>query len=152
MFWTVIPAQIEKEILIEAPIDVVWRAVTEPDHIVRWFSSEAQLEQRTGGAGRLSFPSGQTYYLHIEAFEPPHRFAYRWLQDSAAPVRPDNSTLVEITLRAEADQTRLRVVESGFDQVDWSDDAKTRYVDDHSGGWGRFVERLRVYAGGTARE
>jgi len=34
----VIPSQIETEILIEAPIDIVWRVVTEPDQIKQWFS------------------------------------------------------------------------------------------------------------------
>lgn len=141
-----IPSQIEKEILIEAPIDTVWRVLTQPDQIKQWFSKEADLDGRAGGIGRLRFESGQTFYLHIESFEPPHRFAYRWLHEEGVAARPENSMLVEFTLHAEEGNTRLRVVESGFDQVDWSDEAKQRYADDHSRGWSRFAEQLRDYA------
>jgi len=140
------PAQIEKEILIEAPIDVVWRVVTEPEHIQHWFSTEAELDPRAGGTGRLSFKNDRTYYIQVEAFEPPYRFAYRWAHEKGTPARPENSMLVEITLQAEAGSTRLRVVESGFDKIDWTDEEKTRYAEDHARGWQHFGELLRDYA------
>ncbi len=40
----------------------------------------------------------------------------------------------------------LRVVESGFDQVEWSDEVKSKYADDHSKGWEVFMLRVREYA------
>ena len=141
-----VPSQIEKEIVIEAPIDVVWRILTEPDQIKQWFASEAELDGRSGGEGRLGFPSGQTYYLQVEVFEPPHRFAYRWLHEKGTRPRPDNSMLVEFTLHSENGRTRLRLVESGFDQMDWADEQKVKYFDDHSRGWEMFTGRLRDYA------
>jgi uncharacterized protein YndB with AHSA1/START domain len=141
-----IPAQIEKEMVIAAPIEVVWRIMTEPDQIKQWFSPEAELEGRPGGEGRLKFESGDEYYLQVEAFEPPHRFAYRWMHDKGTKARPENSMLVEFTLRSEADGTRLRVVESGFETVDWAQEVKTKYADDHSRGWQHFLERLRDHA------
>jgi uncharacterized protein YndB with AHSA1/START domain len=151
-----IPSQIEKEVLIEAPIEVVWRVVTEPDQITQWFSSKAEIEGRSGGEGRVVFEQGETYYLQVEAFEPPHRFAYRWLHDSGARPRPDNSMLVEFTLHDEAGKTRLRVVESGFDQVDWADEEKAKYAEGHTAGWELLLGRLRDYAvrldAGIARE
>ena len=137
-----IPAQIEKETFIEAPVEVVWRTLTEPDQMTHWFSPEAELDGRPGGEGRLRFPSGATYYLQVETFEPPHRFAYRWMQAKGVRAVPENSMLVEFTLRAEAGGTRLRVVESGFEHVDWTDDAKSKYADDHSRGWPGILERL----------
>jgi len=139
----VVPNQIEKEILIEAPIDDVWRVLTEPEHMKQWFAKDCELD---GKAGRLSFESGQTYYLHVEAFEPPHRFVYRWLHEKVMTARPSNSMLVEFTLQDENGRTRLRVVESGFDQVEWSDEVKSKYADDHSKGWEVFMLRVREYA------
>ena len=141
-----IPAQIEREILIEAPIDVVWRVVTEPEHIQRWFATEAELERKQGGSGVLSFRNDTTYYLQVETFDPPHRFAYRWLHEQGTEARPDNSMLVEFSLRPEGGSTLLRVVESGFEHVDWSDGAKSEYFDDHSRGWHTLIDRLREYA------
>jgi uncharacterized protein YndB with AHSA1/START domain len=146
----VLPDQIEKEILIEAPIDVVWRVVTEPDQITQWFIDEAELDPRLGGRGRFSPRGGRPFYFEIEAFEPPRRFAYRWVQAEGLALRPDNSMLVEFTLQPEAGSTRLRVVESGFDRVDWSDGQKTRYFEEHSSGWGRFLPRLRDHAARAA--
>jgi uncharacterized protein YndB with AHSA1/START domain len=138
-----VPAQIEKEILIEAPIDDVWQIVTEPEHITRWFAKECELDRQSG---RVTFESGRTFYLHVVAFEPPHRFAYRWLNQKGTKAGPDNSMLVEFSLQAEDGNTRLRVVESGFDEVDWTDEAKTTYFDDHSSGWQTLMGRLRDYA------
>ena len=146
MVGRMVPAKVEKDILIEAPIELVWRVVSEPDHIKEWFSEDAQIDRRAGGVGSVSFPSGETYYLQVEAFDPPHRFAYRWLHAEGTKALPENSTLVEFTLQSEGGGTRLRVVESGFDKIDWTDDAKVKSVDDHSRGWQAFLERLRDYA------
>ena len=141
-----VPAQIEKDILIDAPIDVVWRVITEPDQIVRWFSEEADIDLRPGGGGRLVFEGGDSYQLQIEAVEPPTRFAFRWVQPQGSVVRGDNSMLVEFKLEPEDDRTRLRVIESGFDKVDWSDEEKAGYSERHTEGWGRLLERLRDVA------
>src|SRR5881392_4289915 len=93
MLWgQMIPAQIEKEILIEAPIHVVWRIVTEPDQIKRWFCLDAELDSRTGGAGRMAFEHGYTYFLEVVAVEPPSRFAYRWLRDQRRVLGPRQGT------------------------------------------------------------
>jgi len=143
----VIPNAIEREILIDAPVEVVWRVVTEPSQIVQWFSDEAEIELRVGGSGRLAFKrSGDSYQLQVEAVEPPHRFVWRWVQPAGAIVREGGSMLVEFTLHPEAGGTRLRVVESGFDTVDWSDAEKQRYADNHSRGWESLLSRLRDYA------
>ena len=141
-----IPSQIEKEILIEAPIDVVWRVVTEPDQIKQWFCTDAELDGRAGGAGRMAFEHGYTYFLEVVAFQPPSRFAYRWVREEAVKARPGDAMLVEFRLQAEANKTRLRVVESGFDKVDWTDEAKARYLEENSSGWQFYLGRLRDYA------
>jgi len=143
----VIPNAIEREILIDAPPDVVWSVVTEPEQIRRWFADEAEIELRVGGGGQLKFnSSGDSYQLQVEAVEPPRRFAFRWVQPAGAVVREGSSMLVEFTLHPEAGGTRLRVVESGFDSVDWSDPEKQRYADNHSRGWESLLGRLREYA------
>ena len=141
-----VPNQIERDILIDAPMDVVWRIITEPDQIVQWFSKEAELDARPGGPGRLRFPSGQSYQLQIEHVDPPRRFAFRWVQPEGAMVRADNSLLVEFTLLPEAGGTRLLVIESGFDTIDWSDPKKAKYAEEHSGGWSRALDRLAEHA------
>ena len=141
-----VPSAIEREIVIDAPVEAVWSAVTEPDQIRQWFTDQAEVDLRVGGSGRFRFPRGDSYQLQIEALEPPRRFAFRWVQPEGSVARADNSLLVEFTLLPEAGSTRLRVVESGFDSLDWSDERKQKYADDHSRGWQTILGRLRDHA------
>ena len=142
----VVPRAIEKEVVIEASLEVVWRVVTDPEQIRQWFADEAEVELRVGGNGRLRFKSGDSYQLQVEAFEPPRRFAFRWVQPEGSAVRAHNTMLVEFMLEPEAGSTRLRVVESGFDTIDWSDAEKAKYAEGHSRGWQVILGRLRDYA------
>jgi uncharacterized protein YndB with AHSA1/START domain len=131
-----IPSQIEKEVVIDAPLDVVWRVITEPDQIKQWFHSEvAELDLRTGGSGYLSWTDGAGYNLKVEAVDPMRRFAFRWMRPEGAPPDASNSMLVEFTLRSEGGRTHLKVVESGFDTIDWSKAEKASYAEEHTAGW-----------------
>lgn len=141
----VIPTEIEREILIDAPLDVVWRIITDPAQIVQWFSEEAELDLRPDGEGRLGFKSGKSKSIHIEKVNPPHAFAFRWEYANGSRPTPTNSTLVEFTLRSHADKTLLRVVETGFDLVDWKD-GKNTVVDDHTAGWETCLAQLHDLA------
>ncbi len=142
----VVPRAIEKEVVIEASLEVVWRVVTDPEQIRQWFADEAEVELRVGGSGRLRFKSGDSYQLQVEALEPPRYFAFRWVQPEGSPARANNTMLVEFMLEPEAGGTRLRVVESGFDTIDWSDAEKAKYAEGHSRGWQVILGRLRDYA------
>jgi uncharacterized protein YndB with AHSA1/START domain len=139
-------AAIEKEIHIDAPVEVVWHLVTEPEQIRQWFTDDAEIELRVGSKGRLAFKSGDSYQLQVEAVEPPRRFAFRWVRKPGLVVSRDNSLLVEFILQPDKGGTRLKVVESGFDAIDWPDEEKARYVEDHSNGWQRILDRLRDHA------
>jgi uncharacterized protein YndB with AHSA1/START domain len=142
---------VEREIVIEAPADVVWRTITEPDQIARWFADEVELDLREGGAGTLVFDGRMTASLVVVAVEPPERFSFRWCHpDAEAPV-PGNSVLVEFTLAAEgAERTRLRVTETGLDTIGWTDEDKGRYAKEHRDGWAEFFGRLEdLFAAGA---
>lgn len=146
---------IEREIVIDAPAEVVWRTLTEPDQIVQWFADRAELELRPGGAGTFVFERGgdaKHAQLVVEAVDAPRRFAFRWSHpEGEAPVA-GNSMLVEFLLTVEGPaRTRLRVVETGIDEMSWSDDDKAGYAEDHRHGWsvnfGRLGDLLGVAPG-----
>ena len=147
-----IPSAVEKEILIEAPVEVVWYLLTEPDQIRQWFADEAEIELRVGGKGALAFKGRDSYQLQVEAMEPPRRFAFRWVSRPGLILRNDNSLLVEFILEPENGSTRLRVVESGFDAIDWSDEERAKYAEDHADGWQRCLGLLRDLAKRKAAE
>jgi uncharacterized protein YndB with AHSA1/START domain len=145
---TVTDLTIEREILIEAPADVVWRTITEPAQIEQWFADRVELDLRPGGADTFVFEDRATSKemsapLVVDAVQPPHRFAFRWSHPEGQSPVAGNSTLVEFLLTAESDErTRLRVVETGLDLVSWSDDEKQRFADDHRHGWSLHIGRL----------
>ena len=141
-----IPEAIRKEILIEAPVEVVWELITEPAYLRRWFTEDAEIELRAGGAGTLLMHGTDAYHLVVEAVEPPRRFAFRWVGRPDVTVPDRESLLVEFTLEPESRGTRLRLVESGFDRLDWTEEEMAKYADDHSSGWQRFLLQLRDLA------
>jgi len=99
---------IEREIEIEAPIDVVWRTITEPELIRTWFADVADVEARPGAVGSLTFraDSGAPHVVGITvvAADRPHRFSYRWVYPPGERATEANSTLVTFTLVADGDE------------------------------------------------
>ena len=147
---------IERDIEIEAPIDVVWRTITEPEQIRTWFSDAAELEARPGAIGTLTFrkDSDDPFVVDITVVtaDRPHRFSYRWVYPPGERATEANSTLVTFTLVADGDErTRLRVVETGLDQMDLADDEKQEFFEQHRHGWEVQGDRLRdLFASGHA--
>jgi uncharacterized protein YndB with AHSA1/START domain len=147
---------IERDIEIEAPIEVVWRTITEPELIRTWFSDVADVEARPGAVGSLTFRADSddpnVVGITVVAADRPHRFAYRWTYPSGERATQANSTLVTFMLVADGDtRTRLRVVESGLEHRDLTDDEKQKFFDDHTHGWQVQGDRLRdLFASGPS--
>jgi uncharacterized protein YndB with AHSA1/START domain len=143
--------RIEREIEIDAPIDVVWAVITEPGHISRWFTDSAELDLRAGGDGRFAWKlegpeRTAVANLRVLRVEPPHFFSFRWNHPDGVEPTETNAPLVEFSLEARGDSTLLRLVESGLERVLRPEADREAYYTDHSSGWGRFAERLRDYA------
>lgn len=140
---------VEREILIRAPAETVWRVITEPSQIVQWLSDSAELDPRPGGEGVLVFgDQGAAYVvrMRVEAAEPPHRFVFRWdYPDGEQPVE-GNSLRVEFNLAAEGTGTRLRVTESGFAALRGPDQDKAARYESHEKGWEVHLARLQDHA------
>lgn len=146
--------KIEQDILIDAPVDVVWKVVTEPDQIEQWFVDKAEIDVREGGAGKLTFVNQdqqtQTAHLQVESIQKPTRFAFKWGFTMDQELTPGKTVLVEFLLAAEGDKTRLTVIESGFQAVEWGDSDATQYIKEHTEGWAFFLQKLRDHAQSAA--
>jgi uncharacterized protein YndB with AHSA1/START domain len=145
---------IEREILIEAPAEVVWGVITEPAQISRWFSDEAEVEAFAGGAGTLTWrPGGRggnqeadvIAPIQVVDAEPYRRFSFRWSHPQGASPDEGNSALVEFSLSEEARGTRLRVVESGIGAVTHDDEGRASYFESHERGWEKHLGELLDY-------
>jgi len=137
---------IERDILVEAPADVVWRVVTEPEQMSQWFADRVDLVIEPGAHGYLGF-GDQGGPVVVTAVEPPARFAFRWNYPPGEEPTAGNSQLVEFTLTPEGpERTRLRVTESGHERRDWPVAEQQRYADEHREGWGDFLGQAAVLA------
>ena len=144
-----VPDQIERETVINAPVERVWALITEAEHLGRWFGDAgAEVELRPGGALSLTWEQYGTVHGRVVDVEAPRRFSYRWavLRESQSEPVEGNSTLVEFTLEAEGDGTRLRVVESGFDTLFADPEKRTQRYEDNTKGWGSELAELAEYA------
>ncbi|MFD5556416.1 SRPBCC domain-containing protein [Streptomyces sp. NPDC127068] len=139
--------RIERETLIEAPLERVWSLVAEPGF---WVADKASLPgtvAREGEEVLTKNPEYGDFPVRVEKVEPPTYLAYRWASAfPGAELREDNSTLVEFTLTPEGDKTRLRVVESGFAALAGSEELRGRAVSDNSVGWPQELDALKTRA------
>jgi uncharacterized protein YndB with AHSA1/START domain len=134
---------VRRTIRIAAPVEKVWTAVTEPEHISRWFGRTVLNGTVAGAIGSITFENYGTVPLRVEAVDAPRMVSYRWGNDDAAEQRPDSvdeehSTVFTFTLEPLADGTQLTVVETGFDRT--SDPALN--MASHSEGWVSELDKL----------
>ncbi|SEB66940.1 Uncharacterized conserved protein YndB, AHSA1/START domain [Streptomyces sp. 2131.1] len=139
--------QIEREVLIAAPVERVWSLVAQPGF---WVADKASLPGTVAEEGESMMARNAEhgdFPVRVEKVEPPTYLAYRWT--SAFPgdeLREDNSTLVEFTLIPEGEQTRLRVVESGFAALAGSGELRSQNLKDHTEGWPLELGALKARA------
>jgi uncharacterized protein YndB with AHSA1/START domain len=137
--------RIERETLIEAPIERVWALVAQPG----WWAAQdmgdvAGTVASVGETVIVSNSNHGDFPVHVERVDPPTFVAYRW--SSAFPgqeLSDDNSTLIEFTLIDEGGRTRLRVVESGFGELAGSGELRHQAFTDNTAGWAEMIEVLK---------
>ena len=100
--------QVTRSIELDASVTEVWGALTEASLLSDWFEAEAELEARVNGAVRFRFPDGSELRGVVVACEPPRRLSFRWRDVRG----PGNAAVVEFSLKAASDGTRLTVTES----------------------------------------
>jgi uncharacterized protein YndB with AHSA1/START domain len=151
--------RIEKQVLLRAPLDRVWRAISEAEEFGRWFgvrfdgplvagtSVTATITPTTVDAdvAKLQEPhTGVESTWQIVAVEPQRRFAYRWQPCAGEPdIEQEPTTLVEFTLAEGPDGVLLTIVESGFDAL--SEARRSSAFEADADGWAKQVELVRKY-------
>jgi uncharacterized protein YndB with AHSA1/START domain len=145
--------RIEQTIELKAPIERVWRALTDHAEFGAWFRVRLDgpfvLGQVT--AGQMTYPGFEHYrwHCHVMRLEPPHLFAFTW-PHPADPTAEDHSgepmTLVEFRLEPTASGTRLTVIESGF--ADVPEDRRMEALRGNEQGWQEQIGNIRGYVQG----
>ncbi len=118
--------RIERSIVINAPRERVWRALSSAEEFGTWFGADLKGQSFVPGQrvrGRMSQCGHESVWFDvvIERMEPPDLLSYHWHPyaiDPAVDYAAEAPTQVVFTLRdAPGQGTLLTVVESGFDRV-----------------------------------
>jgi uncharacterized protein YndB with AHSA1/START domain len=142
--------RIQKRCVLKAPLERVWRAISNAKEFGEWFRLELEGEFVEGQAihGRITYPG----YEHVRAelliqrIQPPSYFAYRWhpaAVDPGVDYTAEPTTLVEYQLREVEEGTELTITESGFDQLPPARRAEAFRSND--GGWTIQVQNIESH-------
>lgn len=117
---------IERSIVINAPRERVWRALSNAEEFGAWFGANLKGQTFAPGQrarGQITFKGYEHVWFDviIERIEPQDLLSYRWhpyAMDPNVDYDKEQPTLVTFTLKdAPGNGTLLTVLETGFDNV-----------------------------------
>lgn len=146
-----IPDRIEKKVTLKAPLERVWRAVSDSAEFGRWFGVRFDGPFRPGAAMKgVITPTeadpevarsqkeyaGAAFEITVDRVEPMKLFSFRWhpfAVDPKVDYSAEPTTIVVFELEAVSGGTRLTITESGFDRIPVARRAKAFEMNE--GGW-----------------
>ena len=153
--------RIEKSVLLRAPQERVWRAISDSKQFGSWFGVQFDGPFVAGAsivgkmvtttvdaevAKRQEPYKGHRFEFAVDRIEPMRLFSFRWhpfAMDSSVDYSKEPSTLVVFQLDEVADGTKLTVTESGFDQIPLERRAKAFAANE--GGWAAQMKLVEKY-------
>ena len=157
--------RIEKKVVLRAPRERVWNAISDAKQFGAWFGVEfdgpfvagAPMKGRMTPtqadrevARRQEAYAGMSFDCTIDRIEPMTLFSFRWHPFAIEPnvdYSKEPTTLVVFQLADVADGTQLTITESGFDKVPLERRAKAFAANE--GGWTIQIELIGKYVAGV---
>jgi uncharacterized protein YndB with AHSA1/START domain len=131
---------VQRETHIPAPPAAVFALLTDPDKILRWMGTEANVVAEPGGLYLVNVTGARNARGTFREVVPVHRLAYSFGWEGSDEV-PPGSSLVEIDLTDEPpDGTLLRFTHTGLPTPE--------QCAGHLEGWTHYLGRLAIVAGG----
>lgn len=141
---------ITRAVRVAAPRELVWEALTSPDHVARWWGHPMRFPDgvRPGSVGVFEW-SGGDFQVRVDRLERPSRYQLTWGFGPGLDEATATQVLFELADDG-AGGTTVTVTETGFDrQQDLA--ARRRAVEENTDGWNRVLDWLASYAGELAR-
>jgi uncharacterized protein YndB with AHSA1/START domain len=88
--------EVTRELIVDAPPEEVWEALTSPERLEEWFANEVELELEPGAEGVFRWEDGEARRALVEEVEVGRRFAFRWREEESQEESYVAFTLVEI--------------------------------------------------------
>jgi hypothetical protein len=139
--------RIERAIPIAADAGRVWRLVSEPG----WWINDGRITEhhieRDGDVATVHDPVHGAFPIRTVQLDPPRYAAFRWLAtDGAGRTVEAQSTLIEFWVEEQREGgVLLRVVESGLDALDITEEQRRRDLADHTEGWELELAAARAF-------
>ena len=130
---------VRRETHIPAPPAAVFALLTDPEKLLRWMGTEAQIAPQEGGMYLVNVTGARFARGSFREVVPVHRLAYSFGWDGSEAV-PPGSSLVEIDLIERDGGTLLRMTHSGL--------PNEAQCASHNKGWAHYLGRLTIAAGG----
>src|SRR5881398_326988 len=73
--------EVTREIVLPAPREEVWAALTESERLEEWFANDVELDAREGGEGIFRWDDGDERRAVVREAEPPERLVLDWEDD-----------------------------------------------------------------------
>jgi uncharacterized protein YndB with AHSA1/START domain len=153
--------RIEKKVLLRAPRERVWQAISDSNQFGSWFGVKFDgpfaADKRIVGkivptsvdpeVARLQEPHrGMAFEFAVDRIEPQRLFSFRWhpyAVESGVDYSKEPSTLVMFQLEEVSGGTMLTVTESGFDRIPLERRAKAFAANE--GGWTHQMKLIEKY-------
>jgi uncharacterized protein YndB with AHSA1/START domain len=153
--------RIEKIIFLRAPLERVWRAVSNSTEFGTWFGMKFDAPFTAGTVmNAVIVPTkvnaevaqsqkpyeGMSFEITVERIEPKRLLSFRWHPGAVerdVDYSAEPTTLVTFTLEEVAGGVMLTVTESGFDQLPLERRAKAFAQNDQ--GWTMVVKLIEEY-------
>lgn len=153
--------RIEKQVLLQAPRERVWRALSEAEQFGTWFGVAfdgpfVEGQRLTGRitptrvdaeVAAMQAPyAGTPFEWFVEKIEPMQRIAFRWHPfgiDKTIDYSQEPMTLIEFELHEAPEGILLTVTESGFDKLPPERRAKAFAANE--GGWTHQMKLIQKY-------
>jgi uncharacterized protein YndB with AHSA1/START domain len=113
------------------PVEKVWRAVTEPEHLAKWFPGRVEGEFRSGAPLKFVVETGDAFDGEMLMYEPPKVLEIKWGTD-----------VLHIALQPDGDGTVMTFVDTLTELGKAARDAA---------GWHECIARLFAHLDGTPR-
>jgi uncharacterized protein YndB with AHSA1/START domain len=147
--------KIEKRVLLRAPKERIWRALTNAVEFGAWFGVNLTGEFRPGARvrGQITHEGYEhvPFEVTVERMEPERLFSFRWHPNAieqGADYSAEPTTLVAFELQEVSDGIMLTVTESGFDRIPLARRAEAFRGNEE--GWAFQMKSIEEYVGRSA--
>lgn len=159
--------KIEKKLVLRAPQERVWKAISDSKQFGTWFGVEFDgpfvAGRRITGrmtptkvdaeVAKMQEPhAGMKFDYTVDRIEPMRLFSFRWHPfaiDPKVDYSHEPTTLVTFELAEVPGGTQLTITETGFDRIPLERRAKAFAANE--GGWAKQIELVAKYVEAAAR-